>query len=90
MKSNKQHKVTMKVVNMKYWETRRGVGYEAAVEGSNGEKYGFILNHGDGGATIFDVHAFIGKTRKDFSDYSEWDLENLINDFEIKNPVWRK
>ena len=46
-----------------------------------------ILNHGDGGATIFDVHAFIRKTRKDFSDYSEWDLENLINDFEIKNPV---
>ena len=52
----KEHKVTMKVVSVRQWDTRRGVGYEAEVEGSDGEKYGSIWNDGDGGATYFDVN----------------------------------
>ena len=80
---SKEHKVTMKVVSVRQWDTRRGVGYEAEVEGGDGEKYGSIWNDGDGGATYFDVNHKSGKTWKDFSDYSEWDLEDLITDYDI-------
>ena len=85
----KEHKVTMKVVSVRQWNTRRGVGYEAEVEGSDGEKYGSIWNDGDGGATYFDVNHESGKTWKDFSDYSEWDLEDLIVDWDISEYIER-
>ena len=84
---SKEHKVTMKVVSVRQWDTRRGVGYEAEVEG--GEKYGSIWNDGDGGATYFDVNHESGKTWKDFSDYSEWDLEDLITDYDISEYIER-
>ena len=90
----KEHKVTMKVVSVRQWDTRRGVGYEAEVEGGDGEKYGSIWNDGDGGATYFDVNHEVGLpavkiTWKDFDDYSEWDLEDLITDYDISEYIER-
>jgi|TARA_R100001129_G_C5175960_1_gene206290 hypothetical protein len=86
---SKKHKVSMKVVSLRQWNTRRGVGYEAKVEGSDGEEYGSIWNDGDGGATYFDVNHESGKTWKDFSDYSEWDLGDLIVDWDISEYIER-
>ena len=86
---SKKHKVSMKVVSLRQWNTRRGVGYEAKVEGSDGEEYGSIWNDGDGGATYFDVNHESGKTWKDFSDYSEWDLGDLITDYDISEYIER-
>ena len=86
---SKKHKVSMKVVSLRQWNTRKGVGYEAKVEGSDGEEYGSIWNDGDGGATYFDVNHESGKTWKDFSDYSEWDLGDLIVDWDISEYIER-
>ena len=92
--SSKQHRISMKVVSVRQWDTRRGVGYEAEVEGGSGEKYGSIWNDGDGGATYFDVNHEVGLpavkiTWKDFDDYSEWDLEDLITDYDISEYIKR-
>ena len=66
----------MKVKSIRYFETNRGVGYEAKT-GS-----GSILNDGDGGPTYF-----VGNTPEDqkfYSNLSEWDLEELLDVFEGK------
>jgi|TARA_R100000152_G_scaffold12427_1_gene5352 hypothetical protein len=82
--SNKEHKVSMKVVSVRQWNTNRGVGYDAKVKGSDGEKYGSIMNDGDGGATYFSVNHDSKKTWRDFSDYDEWDLVDLVTNYDIQ------
>ena len=65
------------VKSVKYFETSRGVGYEAKTnEGS-------IWNDGNGGATYFKPK-YPKYTNKDFGDfiYDERILESLINKYE--------
>ena len=67
----------MKVKSVKYFETSRGLGYEAKTnEGS-------IWNDGNGGATYFEPK-YPKYTNKDFGDfiYDERILESLINKYE--------
>ena len=67
----------MKVKSVKYFETSRGLGYEAKTnEGS-------IWNDGNGGATYFEPK-YPKYTNKDFGDfiYDERILESLINTYE--------
>ena len=65
------------VKSVKYFETSRGLGYEAKTnEGS-------IWNDGNGGATYFEPK-YPKYTNKDFGDfiYDERILESLINKYE--------
>jgi len=69
----------LKVTNIRYFQTRRGVGYECQtnVKGIT------IWNDGNGGATFLDG-AWADK--KQFQELRDMDLENLINIFE-KQPM---
>ena len=61
---------------MRYWETSRGLlGYEAKT------KEGSIWNDGMGGPTYFEP-LYPKYNNKDFIDFSESDLENMINIYE--------
>jgi hypothetical protein len=65
----------MEVQSIRYFETNRGIGYEAKT------KCGSILNDGNGGATYF-----IGDTpeaNKKYRDISECDLEEMIDTYEF-------
>lgn len=67
----------MTVKSVKYFETSRGLGYEAKTnEGS-------IWNDGNGGATYFEPK-YPKYTNKDFGDfiYDENILESLIDTYE--------
>tara|TARA_R110000822_G_scaffold34517_4_gene98027 strand:+ start:220 stop:465 length:246 start_codon:yes stop_codon:yes gene_type:complete len=69
----------LKVTDIRYFQTRRGVGYECQtnVKGIT------IWNDGNGGATFLDgAWADI----KQFQELRDMDLENLINIFE-KQPI---
>tara|TARA_R100000697_G_scaffold111594_1_gene128689 strand:+ start:62 stop:277 length:216 start_codon:yes stop_codon:yes gene_type:complete len=59
-----------KVKNVRYFETRRGLGYEVKTN------HGTIWNDGNGGSTYTD-HDWIGK-----DNLSEWDLEKIIDEYE--------
>ena len=66
----------LKVKHMRYWETSRGLlGYEAKT------KEGSIWNDGMGGPTYFEPK-YPKYNNKDFIDFSESDLENMINIYE--------
>ena len=66
----------LKVKHMRYWETSRGLlGYEAKT------KEGSIWNDGMGGPTYFEP-LYPKYNNKDFIDFSESDLENMINIYE--------
>ena len=70
----------LKVTSVKYTSVRRGIQYECNTN-VKGVK---IWNDGDGGAT------YISNDNSDYYDYhhlTEWDLEDLINQYEIKNQV---
>lgn len=69
----------LKVTDIRYFETRRGVGYECQtnVKGIT------IWNDGNGGITFLDG-AWADK--KQFQELRDMDLENLINIFE-KQPL---
>jgi len=69
----------LKVTDIRYFETRRGVGYEwqTNVKGIT------IWNDGNGGITFLDG-AWADK--KQFQELRDMDLENLINVFE-KQPL---
>jgi|TARA_R110000782_G_scaffold41085_3_gene94509 hypothetical protein len=69
----------LKVTDIRYFQTRRGVGYECQtnVKGIT------IWNDGNGGATFLDG-AWADK--KQFQELRDMDLENLINIFE-KQPI---
>ena len=65
----------MTVKSVRYLETNRGLGYEAKTnEGS-------IWNDGNGGPTYFEPQ-YPKYNNKDFIDFSESDLENMINIYE--------
>ena len=66
----------LKVKHLRYWETSRGLlGYEAKT------KEGSIWNDGMGGPTYFEP-LYPKYNKKDFVDFSESDLENMINIYE--------
>ena len=63
----------MKVTNIRYFRTNKGVGYQCKtnIEGIE------IWNDGNGGATYVD-----GKFKYLTKEYTEWDLEDLIDSYE--------
>ena len=66
----------MKVTSIRYFKTNKGVGYQCKTNIKDVE----ICNDGAGGATYIDG-AF--KDAKNFRELSEWDLEDLIDNFEL-------
>ena len=65
----------MKVIKVRYFQTNKGVGYQCKTNIDGIE----ICNDGMGGATYLDG-AF--KYTKNFEHLSEWQLEELINEYE--------
>jgi hypothetical protein len=63
----------MKVTSVRYFETRRGLGYQCKTNIKDIE----IWNDGNGGGTYID-----GDLKKLIKEYSEWDLEDLIDEYE--------
>ena len=69
----------MKIKSVRYFETNRGLGYEAKTD------KGSIWNDGNGGCTYFDANHPTYHNR-DFDHLSENDLEAMIDKFEgVKN-----
>jgi len=58
--------------DVRYFETRRGIGYEATTD------FGQIWNDGNGGGTYFVPN----ENGQEFRSLSEDDLENVINVYE--------
>jgi hypothetical protein len=65
----------IKVKNVRYFETNRGLGYEAKTN------KGSIWNDGNGGATYFEAR-YPKYHNKDFWHLKESDLESMIDDYE--------
>ena len=72
----------MKVTSVRYFETNKGIGYQCKTNIRGIQ----ICNDGNGGATYLDG-AF--KYTKNFDHLSEWDLEDLIDEYE-KAFDWSK
>ena len=70
-------KAELKVTHIRYFDTRRGIGYECQTN-IDGIK---IWNDGDGGATYIEPC----KKAKEMDMYtiSEFDLEKLIDRYEL-------
>jgi len=68
----------MKVTRVRYFKTNRGVGYQCQTNIKGIE----ICNDGMGGATYIDG-AF--QNIKLLKDYTEWELEDLIDEYEKLN-----
>jgi len=66
----------MKVTSVRYFETNRGLGYQCKTNIKGIE----ILNDGNGGGTYVDG-AF--KNIKLLKDYTEDELEHLIDEYEM-------
>ena len=64
------------VKGIRYFETRRGLGYEAKTN------LGSIWNDGQGGCTYFERDYNMGLKNSDFNHLTEDYLENLLNVFE--------
>jgi hypothetical protein len=62
-------KTKIKISKIKYFETRRGVGYIVTTN------VGHIYNDGNGGETYVD-----GNWKGE--NLTEWELEDLINEYE--------
>ena len=60
----------MKIVSIRYWETRRGIGYEAVTDFG-----GTIWNDGDGGGTYL-----MPTWKKDGSNLTNAQLHDLLPD----------
>ena len=71
-------KKTITVKSVRYFETNRGLGYEAKTD------KGSILNDGNGGATYFEAN-YPENHNKDFQNFSESDLESFIDLYETKS-----
>tara|TARA_R100001443_G_scaffold101091_1_gene108863 strand:- start:5903 stop:6187 length:285 start_codon:yes stop_codon:yes gene_type:complete len=67
----------LKVTKVRYFETRRGCGYECTTN-QEGVK---IWNDGDGGSTYIETRTPI-RENTSLYNLSELELENLINEFE--------
>jgi len=65
----------MKVTSVRYFETNKGIGYQCETNIKDIQ----ICNDGTGGATYVD-----GDLKKLIKEYSEWDLEDLIDKYEKK------
>ena len=63
----------MKVTSVRYFETNKGIGYQCKTNIKDIE----IWNDGNGGGTYID-----GNLNKLFKEYTEWDLEDLIDEYE--------
>jgi hypothetical protein len=63
----------MKVTSVKYFETTKGVAFRCKTNIKGIE----ICNDGNGGATYID-----GNSNKLIKQYTEWDLEDLIDEYE--------
>ena len=70
----------MKVKSVRYFETNRGLGYEAKTN------KGSIWNDGSGGMTYFEPNYSKGYKRRDFYHLTEIYLEKLIDDYEGLSP----
>ena len=66
---------TMKVKNVRYFKTNRGVGYQCKTNVKGVE----IWNDGKGGCTYLDGSH---QNRIPFIKLSEWDLERIIDVYE--------
>jgi len=66
----------MQVTKVRYFKTRRGLGYEATT------KEGSIWNDGSGGCTYFEPDYNNGRKDSDYNHLTEDDLEKLIDIFE--------
>ena len=64
------------VQNIRYFRTRRGLGYEPKTN------LGTIWNDGNGGCTYFEPDYDKGLKNSDFDHLTEDYLENLLNIFE--------
>ena len=69
----------MKVTKVRYFKTRRGLGYEATT------KEGSIWNDGSGGCTYFEPDYSKGYKGSDFRHLTEDDLEGFIDIYENVN-----
>jgi len=65
----------MKVTSVRYFQTNKGVGYQCKTDIDGVE----ICNDGMGGATYLDGSF---KYTKNFEHLSEWELEDLIDEYE--------
>ena len=72
------HGMNKKIIvqNIRYFRTRRGLGYEAKTN------LGTIWNDGNGGCTYFEPDYDKGLKNSDFNHLTEDYLENLLNVFE--------
>lgn len=74
MKQNlKVTSINLKVTSIRYFETRRGLGYECQTNIPDL----VIWNDGDGSETRIE-----GKRRGEYNHLDWWKLEELINEFE--------
>ena len=67
--------MNLNIKNIRYFETRRGLGYEVKTD------KGTIWNDGDGGDTYFQAD-YPKYHNKYFSHLTEWDLESIIDKYE--------
>ena len=77
----------LKVVDIRYYKTRRGIGYQCKTN-IDGVK---IWNDGNGGGTFVEgykiaVRSGIKRERLD----DEWHLESLIDDYEHEQELTKK
>jgi len=67
-------KEKLKVTSIRYFDTRRGVGYKCKTNYEDVE----IWNDGDGGATFIPINSH----SVDYAGLSESTLESLIDEYE--------
>ena len=87
MRKITQRTIELKVVGVRYYNTRRGVGYECKTNIDIVR----ICNDGRGGGTFVDgykiaVRSGIKRERLD----DEWHLESLIDDYEHEQELTKK
>ena len=78
----------LKVISVRYFETRRGVGYECKTN----VRWISIWNDGNGGATFIDGNEhtdYYNKVREYNDKYNDHQLESLIDEFELRESEAR-
>jgi hypothetical protein len=78
MSIKSERNTKMKITSVRYFETNKGIGYQCQTNIKGVE----VWNDGMGGDTYIDGNNLEYKL---LSDYSESDLENLIDQYELKN-----
>ena len=70
----------MKVIKIRYFETNRGLGYEAKTD------CGSIWNDGGGGGTYFNPicnkDGSVPEKYRKYRELSEWELEKILDEYE--------